>query len=772
MIFRKRTLIVWLLTLLALAAKRPSVIAQSRVFSISGTNAVMEDVSSEVQVLFRALRFNDVSEQWNVDLSVTNSGNRRFGPTIVVSIESALNTTGPLQTDGLAGAPPKPFILVGQPYFKGDNFLPGTASSPRTISMDYVDGVGAPKLETKVFAQPLDASPAFALAIARSLNGVGQPLTGVTVSETGPIGQRTLTTDPAYGVVTLGQGIGDHVWIFSRPDYLPVWRRGTLTGKNVDVIANPRLASRGTNSTTITTSGGQLQDSTGAVQIQASANALPPSSTMTLTVIDGQTLPGVLPLGWSPLRAFWFEADAQLTQPVSALLRPDGGVQRSDSTALAYWNETNASWEVAQTLTGSGSTAVAATLSRTGAFAWVVADTGVLAPPLPQLGHALQPTAVGLVDASSLTAAGSVNPATSLASRVPEEVTGTASLTITSSSGPLPSGLLLRCELSEDYQLQDNSRRFTSTYENFITGYQRPGDSDPKTLQAVFPIRPLILLGSDQLSEATVRADVLTPTAFTGGVFETNGNTIGIEGVQLTAHAGDFASRQAALIRALTPTNFQSLVADNSFSIAAAVDLTVAAVVPGHSLSLQVTNLPTNGVFVLTRVLSDAGFAGLEPIERFQTDTNGSLSTLEISSSGRLPGLTQAGQYLLLSVTAPQGLISGVALNAAGQPAGGLPVRVAGKRPKFPKRVSKNHEKGLAASGKTAHPRPRCGSPAAHPPHHGRMIPADLQRASKTFNCATTSPAPVASATANKPTPAHPHVPGVPATVHTRSRFC
>ncbi len=39
---------------------------------------------------------------------------RGFAPTTAVSIENVVNATGPAQTGGMAGSPPKPFLLFGQ----------------------------------------------------------------------------------------------------------------------------------------------------------------------------------------------------------------------------------------------------------------------------------------------------------------------------------------------------------------------------------------------------------------------------------------------------------------------------------------------------------------------------------------------------------------------------------------------------------------------------------------------------------------------------------
>jgi hypothetical protein len=129
-------------------------------------------------------------------------------------------------------------------------------------------------------------------------------------------------------------------------------------------------------------------------------------------------------------------------------------------------------------------------------------------------------------------------------------------------------------------------------------------------------------------------------------------------------------------LRRLAATNFTELAGSN-FTVVAAFDLALSGILPGQRLPVQYADLPTNALFVLARVLSERGLYGLEPRERLASDERGNLASLEPATGSRLPGLTSAGQYLLLHVNTPQGLIEGIARNSAGQPADGLAMRLA-----------------------------------------------------------------------------------------------
>jgi RHS repeat-associated protein len=643
-----------------------------RTFATPYGTVLAEEITTEAPVHFRAMRFNEATEQWNVDLVVTNQGERSFTQALFLTVENFSNTTGPLAFDGVStNLPVRSFIRIDL----GRVLAPGSASPPRTVALGFVEGAGAPRLQLRVFGIPFGMP--HALALTRSLNEVGQPLAGVRVTERGASGDRELFTDPEYGVVTLGSLPGEHTWKFERDGHLPVWRQQTLLRGAVRLVPNPRLVRRNTNSTLLVAgTTNVVQDSAARVRLEFSGQQ-PGETAVTLTIVDGQTLPGPLPQGWSPLRAFWIEStNAPLT--ASLALNPEGAIAPTDAAALVKWNSDAVRWEVLERVTGAGTNAVQGTLQGWGAYALVVGDTGSLAPPQPVDGQPLLPLTPPPQPAPALAASGTVMPSSSPASRVAEHVTATASVLVTNSTGLLPSGLTLRSEVTEDYRLQDSSTRFMALYETFITAYRRPADTTPRALNATFPMRPLLLFGGDELAEATVRVDVLPPDIFRGGVFDLFGGSLTNNRVRISGVPGDFATPQAALLRTLISTNLSALLIPGQ-SIAAAFDLTVASVEPGRSLSLQVSNLAPNRFFILSRILSGTAFNGLEPIERLRSGTNGVLTSMEPAGGERLPGLRGAGQYLLVQVSGPHGLIRGVTRNAQSQPASNLPIRVNGQ---------------------------------------------------------------------------------------------
>lgn len=646
--------------------------AGEKMFTLGGATLSLQDVSAEVEVRYQSMRLNRALNVWNVEARLTNPGNRTLQGPFLLLIDEFKNTTGPSETDGLDDSSPAKAFYDFTALIPNAALAQGETSSPRTLTIGV--GTGAPSLVTKVYAGRERA--AYALALTRTLNDAGQPLPGAQVNETGPAGQSTNTTDPTFGVVTLGQGSGQHVWKFSASGYLPVWRRQGLSS-NVSVLANPRLTHRDTNTVVVTPmGGGQLTNASGSIQVSFAPGAVAQDTSVTLTPLTSQTLPAFLPLGWSPLQAFWLEAAHEPGTPASVTLRPWGALGTSETPALVRWNEASLKWEVMQLLSGDGTNALNTTVTASGVYALVVGDPAPQAPPVPQVGQALLPSQASLPDMGDLSATGSVDPSSSPASRTPELVTATAEVVITKRNGSLPSGLVLRCEVTENYRLNDGTRRRPPRYENFVVGNQRPGDTSQSTLHARFPLRPLLLFGAEELTEATVKVDVLAPTPFVGGVLDAAGGLVAGDGIRVLAGTNDIVGKQAAQLRRLDPTNFVDF-ATNGISVAEAFEFSMAGVAPDRKLAAQFGPLPTNGHFVLARVLYDHGQYGLQPVERLTTDAAARLLSAEPQTGERLFGLNGSGQYLLLQVPGPLGLVSGTANDASGQRTAGLPVRIA-----------------------------------------------------------------------------------------------
>src|SRR6185503_13141316 len=154
----------------------------------------------------------------------------------------------------------------------------------------------------------------------------------------------------------------------------------------VQFVPNPRLMKRSGQSNIVSAGVAQtISDPTGDIELHLNANSFQQTAAITLTRVDGQSLPALLPVGWSPLNAFWFEGSVAMAQPINASVHVN-----SPATAVVRWNATTARWNVLQTFS-SPQTNVLVTLPSFGAYALVVGDTIPVAPPTPLIGADLLP---------------------------------------------------------------------------------------------------------------------------------------------------------------------------------------------------------------------------------------------------------------------------------------------------------------------------------------------------------------------------------------------
>ena len=226
-------------------------------------------------------------------------------------------------------------------------------------------------------------------------------------------------------------------------------------------------------------------------------------------------------------------------------MRLDDRLAPGERAFLARFDEASLRWiETGTPVAASGDVATT-TLAASGAYAVVVPDAGDAAPPAPVAGQPLPPSAIPFPLPDGLSAQGAVVPPVAPASLDPVAITAQAQVVV-SHAGLLPSGFVLRGDVDERYDLRDGTSRTAPSYETFFTAYQRPGDDDPHTLHARFPLRPQVAVAPEALDEAHVQVEVLPLSAFEGGFFDESGGRVAAPGVLVSAPPGAVSSARAS----------------------------------------------------------------------------------------------------------------------------------------------------------------------------------------------------------------------------------
>ena len=303
---------------------------------MAGASVSFEE-AIDVRVTMRSMRLNRAQNVWNVDVTVTNASPNTLTAPLALFVESWSNTSGPVGVDGNDAADGKPFFVFP---VQNETFAPGAAVT-RTLALG-VSGTRAPTVSMR----PFSAIPGVTLALVRTLDAVGQPLGGVQVDEVGPVDSRTYATDAESGVATVGQGAGLHFWKFSADGFLPVWRSEALSNGRVRMLVSPRLAKRSTNELALASGVENVVAAGEGVAIRFGASAFSATSTGRVTVVDGQTLPGLLPRGWSPLAAFWLELSAEPSAPAALSMSAPPNLG-SGAVAVSRFDEKKAAWMLA-----------------------------------------------------------------------------------------------------------------------------------------------------------------------------------------------------------------------------------------------------------------------------------------------------------------------------------------------------------------------------------------------------------------------------------------
>ncbi len=645
-------------------------------FVLAGGPRELEEVTDKVEVTFRAVRFNPVRNAWDFDAVVRNvSAPDIPGPMVLLAVEWT-GSAGPLNADGSGGPSPGHPYWDLSPQLAAAGLHSGDESAARRLSLGR-QGNEIPTLVVHVYA-PAGASAAEALAVTETLSADGRILGSVGVTEAGPGGAHSFVSDAGSGLVTLGGVPGKYLWRFEAEGHVPVWRAANLVEAGPVMLVSPRLTPRGTEAPLNNSGPTTLRTSDDSIRITFPAGSGPAGAGLSLTALTEQALPADLPRGWSPAQAFWMEGPTSVDGTWTVQLQPWYPTPGGTPLILAHWDSTTGRWRVTHLSSSPGAASVTFELVETGPYVLALPDPPPTAPPAPTVGSALQDSTAAVPIPSTFTASGVVRPPVSAVSTNPVDVTAQAELTVTSSTSPSPSGIQVRAGLTEIYELTDGDVWRLPFRELLVNAYRRPGESNPAVLKSQFPLRPMTLLDSTHLLEATVRADIRTLDAFPGAILRPTGNSVKAGSLEIVAAPNAVSRPQAVLVREL-PISDLGLLSATGVAAFRAFEITLSGLADGRELELRLDPpAVSDGDYLLVRAHYGGPRAGLIPVARLE-QRQGILRSRESSANPRLPGLTKSGQYAFVDLASPLAVLAGTVRTPDGQAVNGAVIRAPGQ---------------------------------------------------------------------------------------------
>ncbi|MGH9390596.1 MAG: hypothetical protein ACRD1Z_13355, partial [Vicinamibacteria bacterium] len=318
-----------------------------------------------------------------------------------------------------------------------------------------------------------------------------------------------------------------------------------------------------------------------------------------LTEVSGLGLKNVLPLGWSPLGSV--DVGPSGTSLVGSTLRFEAQGLAGLGVVLVRYDEASNGWVVeAEGLTGD--TFVEATLDETGAYAFLVGDTGSTAPPPPVVGDALEGVEPGAVF-FGLSASSEVTPAVS---PVSPEARAEGSVVLFSPI-ELPSGTLVSARVEETFESFGEGSLVSEPFTQEMPLYRFPLRSDGE-LHQEFLVTPSRAFSLEELREGKIHVSIGTaPELVRGSLVGGEGQVVsGGGGAELVLPAGALSETVSVVVEGRDPLQLGVGFEGLTLVAAAEVELSGVTLSTGGTLSIPV-NLSSSQNLFAARFLFVAG---------------------------------------------------------------------------------------------------------------------------------------------------------------------
>jgi len=216
----------------------------------------------------------------------------------------------------------------------------------------------------------------------------GLPLTGATVQIIGGSGQDTSDNNGRYSIPSNTSHLFLSVTLPANatagtPAMVTVEREVYLQSGVGTVPVDARMTPVAAG-TSINASGGSLNS--GNLGVNVAAGAVSSATNFYLTPLSQQGLPGLLPLGWSPVTAFDLRSDSATAASFSAAISQ---LPSQATLNLVQYSYNSHNWLMVTPNLAATNGSLSVAVPSIGDFALVVADAGSSAPAIPAAGQPL-----------------------------------------------------------------------------------------------------------------------------------------------------------------------------------------------------------------------------------------------------------------------------------------------------------------------------------------------------------------------------------------------
>lgn len=370
-----------------------------------------------------------------------------------------------------------------------------------------------------------------------------------------------------------------------------------------------------------------------------------------LTPLTGQGLPGLLPLGWSPLAAFDLRATSSAMNLSAAIAQMPNTVSH-----LVTYNAALHAWTMVTPNLQAVSGTVTVQVPSPGDYALVVTDNVTPAIPIPDPGDALTGIDMQLLDPSA-SSSGSLSPAI----LPPSGGTSTATLGVQTTAA-VPSGTVIQANIFETFSLAsgDNVSEQTRSEDIVLYGSLAPANS---ALGAQFAVAPSHKYTNAQLLTGKVHLDILAGREGVRGQPGGSSPLTLSDGISTLSVPGGALNEDTAIsVQSVTPEDF---VPTNSNQVPlqeVLVDFSGDTLNTAAQLSISSNGLNPADTYLLSMVQRIDGVPHMVMAALAQIN-GGNLTS--VASPG-LPGVVQGGEYVFYDIPAPVGFVQGTVSSSAG----------------------------------------------------------------------------------------------------------